>query len=217
MPPQVKFNSFGIPFVVEFANVTFRRAKRRSDVPPPPPPKDYPSRISYQRLSVASDWVVVSPPPTTPAVWAASSSTMSVASSATLYPTLEPQQVEGKALYIRFASEGPNAPMPGPPLSAPRIEQLKRRLARAVLAAGMTQSPSTQLTKAGPVIETDNAHGRGSLFRGTYGQVEEAIIAAGLTARRCDESLPATRLGVMFVMQPNKYGEIELVRVTLFA
>ena len=114
---------------------------------------------------------------------------MSVASSATLYSTLDPQQAEGKALYIRFASEGPNAPMPGPPLSAPRIEQLKQRLARAVVAAGMTQSPGTQLTKNGPVIERDDACGRGALFRGTYGQVEEAIVAAGLTARRCDESL----------------------------
>lgn len=181
MAPQVKFTSFGIPFIVEFANVTFRRTKRKSAVPPPLPPKDHAPRVSHRRISIDSDWTFAS-----------------TASSATLYPTVDHHQSEGQALYIRFASEGLNAPMPGPLLSQQRLEQLKRRLRRAVLAAGMDPSPGT-VSKDGKVSPADEPRARikstgtGALYRGTYGQVEQAIREAGLSARRCDESLPNGR------------------------
>ncbi|KAJ3556575.1 hypothetical protein NM688_g1949 [Phlebia brevispora] len=202
MAPEIKFTSFGIPYLVEFANVTFRRKKRNSVLPPLPPPK----RSSFYLVHPkGSDW------------------TLATTSSATLaYPNHDSAESEGRAMYIRFASEGPNAPIPGPPLSDRRMAKLLRRLGRAVLAVGMDQSGQSDANDAS-VEKAANKHGlsdaNGALYRGTYGQVMQALQAAGLTSTLCDESAlqGATRLGLMFIIRPTGYGGVELSRVTLFA
>ncbi len=166
-------------------------------MPPPLPPKDLAPRVSHRRLSIDSDWTLA-PTMSSATLYHSVDSDLTLASarsSATLYPTVDHHQSEGKALYIRFASEGLTGPMPGPLLSQQRLEQLKRRLRRAVLAAGMDPSPGT-VSKDGTIRAADERHvstkstGAGALYQGTYGQVEQAIRDAGLSARRCDESLP---------------------------
>ena len=112
---------------------------------------------------------------------------------------------EGQGLLIRFASQHARAPGK---LSEQRLARLKYRIAKAVMAAGMHTSPSpefgvdegTGAYESAPPRESymsigsiysDEVEQRGlpgSLFRGTYGQVMNALQGAGLTASPCKES-----------------------------
>lgn len=155
MAPEVKFTSFGIPYLVEFANVTFRRKKRLE-----PPNEPYVSLHSND-----SNWSIASVSD----------------SECPTYPVIDKPESEGGALYIRFASERLKT-IPGPPLSPRRLWYLKRRIANAVVAAGMVTSPGSKRESS---VEA------GSLYTGTYGQVVSALNSAGLTCTVCEEdSLP---------------------------
>ncbi len=169
MAPEVKFTSFGIPYIVEFANVTFRKKKRLS------------SLFSHNRKRS-----IYSSPHLNDSDW-----TFATASSDTLaYPVAYDTDSEGQGLYIRFASQ--DASFPPQPLSASRLARLKYRIANAVVAAGMDGSPGSE--KHDPVDKALKARGHlppvpvSSLYRGTYGQVMAAMKSAGLTATLCDES-----------------------------
>ncbi|KAM5535829.1 hypothetical protein V8D89_010447 [Ganoderma adspersum] len=145
---------------------------------------------------------------------------------------------EGKGLLIRFASQ--LAP-PSHQLSQNRLRRLKYRIAKAVMAAGMHTATSPEFDP------TDEASGAsaygatpresyasigsiyseeveengmpGSLFRGTYGQVMNALQGAGLSVSPCKESgvQYATSLGALFVAQHNAYGGVEFIKLTLWA
>ena len=167
MAPEVRFTSWGIPYIVEFANVTFRR---RASRPPPLPPKEGISL--YKTLHPNdSDW-----------------SFASACSDSLTFRTVGRDESEGRVLYIRYASEDLRA-IPGPPLSKHRISRLRRRIARAVLAGGMDVSPrSERCDSNGSVTKRDSMPvNAGSLYRGTYGQVVGALTSAGLTSTLCDE------------------------------
>ena len=179
MPTLIKFTSWGVPYLVEFANVSFRRKMkkqhRKSLCPPPLPPKD--ERYLYTASEkVASDIV---------SDWSfASGSTETVDE----YPVVGREESEGRVLYIRFASERLTS-IPGPPLSARRLCTLTRRIARAVVAEGMDASPASErLNPDGSVTKRASLPASaGSLYRGTYGQVVAALESTGLTSTLCDE------------------------------
>lgn len=111
---------------------------------------------------------------------------------------------DGKGLLIRFASQ--LAP-PAHKLSQNRLARLKYRIAKAVMAAGMHTASTPEFTTAdedmavaetpresyasiGSIYseEVEECGLPGSLFRGTYGQVMNALQGAGLTASPCKES-----------------------------
>ncbi|KAI9057756.1 hypothetical protein FKP32DRAFT_1681239 [Trametes sanguinea] len=241
MSPEVRFNALGIPYVVEFANVTFRapsrsssRASSRSVVPrreadlPPLPP----SRPLALRREVSSSRSTLNLRPAPSRSTLNSDWTLAATASSETLACREPEKAidtnEDHGLYIRFASQ---LSQPPSKLSQSRIARLKYRIAKAVMAAGMDTSPSAEL--GDPMDES--AHCRasissirsedvetrgmpGSLFRGTYGQVMTALRAAGLTTVACKESgvQEATRLGALFVARPNERGGVEFTKLTLW-
>ncbi|TBU49265.1 hypothetical protein BD309DRAFT_986578 [Dichomitus squalens] len=140
---------------------------------------------------------------------------------------------EGQGLLIRFASQ---AAQPPRKLSEHRLARLKYRIAKAVMAAGMHTSPSPEFgvddnENAGTPRESYASIGSiysdeveqsglpGSLFRGTYGQVMNALHGAGLTASPCKESglEYATCVGALFVAHQNAYGGVDFTKLTLWA
>ncbi|KAI0652474.1 hypothetical protein C8Q79DRAFT_102362 [Trametes meyenii] len=235
MAPEIRFNALGIPYVVEFANVTFRSLSRSS------------SRTSMSMRSLASRRDASESRPSLSLRPTPSRTTLD--SKWTLAPTassetltgpppppvpkdkLEPAYPEGNGLYIRFASQLLQPPRK---LSVSRLARMKYRIARAVLAAGMDASPGAECadpmdsasvglcrTSVSSIrsedVERDGMPG--SLFRGTYGQVMTALRAAGLEAVPCEESgvQDATRLGALFVAHPNGRGGVDFSRLTLWA
>ncbi|KAI1793123.1 hypothetical protein LXA43DRAFT_886287 [Ganoderma leucocontextum] len=144
---------------------------------------------------------------------------------------------EGKGLLIRFASQ---LAQPPHTLSENRLARLKYRIAKAVMAAGMhaASSPEFAATDEGDEYsqgatpresyasigsiyseEVEEAGLPGSLFRGTYGQVMNALQGAGLIASPCKESgvQYATCLGALFVAHQNASGGVDFTRLTLWA
>ncbi|KAI0720084.1 hypothetical protein C8T65DRAFT_736250 [Cerioporus squamosus] len=213
MAPQVRFNAFGIPYLVEFANVSFRSRSRSGSTSTTELSSDThslnsslhkptferrPSRLrsSPSIATFDSDW------------------TFATASSETLAAAHSPRK-----------------------LSHNRLARLKYRIAKAVMAAGMDSSPGAECanpmdTRAEAAkdayraslcsIRSEEVETRGmpaSLFRGTYGQVITALKAAGLTMTPCSESgvENATRLGALFVAHQNPYGGVEFTKLTLWA
>ncbi|KAF9820008.1 hypothetical protein IEO21_01670 [Rhodonia placenta] len=177
MAPEIRFNTWGIPYLVEFGNVGFRPRPR----PASPALSLNPSYTTCGSTATLLNTV-------------GSSAT---ASSETLQ-CLEGDSDESKGLYIRFASHRYRPPHK---LSNSRLLRLKHRIAKAVMAAGMDSSPAGekedpirvhQLSRAsyGSIQSTDSLpeEGSGSLFRGTYGQVMSALQSVGLVTTPCKES-----------------------------
>ncbi|PIL31382.1 hypothetical protein GSI_06082 [Ganoderma sinense ZZ0214-1] len=143
------------------------------------------------------------------------------------------REPEGKGLLIRCASQ--LAP-PSHKLSQNRLMRLKYRIAKAVMAAGMHTASSPEFSPAddeyeatpresyasiGSIYSEDVEENGlpGELFRGTYGQVMNALQGAGLTASPCEESgvQYATRLGALFVARQNACGGVDFTKLTLWA
>jgi len=212
MAPEIRFNSLGIPYLVEFANVHFRS-------------RSHPSH-SFPRPT--SSWVSINH---SLGVYGSTSTllgSLATASSETLICP-EESSSDGEGLFIQFASHRFRPPHK---LSGSRLMRLKQRIAKAVLAAGMDSSPaaekgdpmevpnlsriscgSIQSTDSGPVED------QGSLFRGTYGQVMTALQSVGLVTTPCKESGldEATRLGALFVANHKENGGVEFTKLTLWA
>lgn len=195
MAPEIKFNAFGIPYIVEFKNISFRaRSRSRSRTPPR-------RTTIVDRDSRCFSFIVVDRPPSFDDVVTdtASIASIATASSQTLaYPGEDTG--EGEGLFIQFATHcGMHQK-----LSAMQLWRLKQRIATAVIAAGMDASPGTEKTDPMPAIPTLSRISYGSirsdgsapapddspgaLFRGTYGQVMTALQAAGLIVTPCKES-----------------------------
>ena len=192
MAPVLKLTSFGIPSLVEFANVAFRRHKRNAR-------RAQSAALYAMSHANDSDWTFASHPSTNeidkPA-YAVIEPESESESDGTESPSRYSQEsaeeeTGGEGLWIRFSSQV-EAPMPySYPLSERRLRRLKYRIAKAVVAAGMESSPSMEISDP-----FDNAlQTRGlppvpvsSLYRGTYGQVMEAMQSAGLVVSQCEES-----------------------------
>lgn len=174
MAPELRFNSYGIPYLVEFANVSFRSLTRsRSDAS---------SKSGLNPSSLSS-------------VMASTSALSHRPSSMTLRCM---DEHDGQGLYIQYGPQPSDGPRK---LSPSRVARLKRRIATAVVAAGMDSSPATEISNPMDSISTGRAsrfsiqtqelvpqQTAGSLFQGTYGQVMSALNARGLTTVPCKES-----------------------------
>ncbi|KAI0695638.1 hypothetical protein BC835DRAFT_1273134, partial [Cytidiella melzeri] len=207
MAPEVKFTSFGIPYLVEFANVTFRRRKRNTAY------QRQPATLYSMPHCDDSDWTFAS---------------LSSRSEKGAYAVIESEDENeeegepGEGLWIRFASQA-NTTYHSFPLSQSRLTRLKHRIAKAVVAAGMesgqNMQPSdpfeTALRTQGVVPPAPVS----SFYRGTYGQVMEALQSAGLVVSQCEESgfEGATFLGALFVGRQTRSGGVELAKLSLWA
>ncbi|KAI0348289.1 hypothetical protein BDW22DRAFT_75735 [Trametopsis cervina] len=207
MAPEIRFTSFGIPYLVEFANVTFRRRHRKSRQP----------QSTVYAHSNDSDWSFASFPSDKNDAYAVHETDSESESEE------ETSGPEGEGLWIRFASQ---VQVPTPyafPLSESRLTRLKYRIAKAVVAAGMESSPNMEAPD--PFNHALKKHDVlpsvpvSSFYRGTYGQVMEAIQSAGLVVSQCEESgfSGATFLGALFVGRQTSSGGVELMKLSLWA
>jgi len=105
-----------------------------------------------------------------------------------------------------------------------RLYRLSRAISKAVLAAGMEGAPKA--TKKFDAEESIGSKagdgglvkGRQGLFKGTYGQVRNAFRAAGLVTTPCGEDgVPnSTRLGALFVANPDGQGAVVFTKVVMW-
>ncbi|KAF8506645.1 hypothetical protein F5888DRAFT_1797902 [Russula emetica] len=105
-----------------------------------------------------------------------------------------------------------------------RLYRLSRAISKAVLAAGM-EAPSKPAKKfdaeecASSKTGDDRAvKGRQGLFKGTYSQMRNAFRATGLVTTPCGEDgIPdATRLGALFIANPDGRGGIVFTKVVMW-
>lgn len=105
-----------------------------------------------------------------------------------------------------------------------RLYRLSRAISKAVLAAGMEAPPKPTKkfdaeVSAGATNEDARlVKGSQGLFKGTYGQVRAAFRAAGLVTTPCGEDgVPdATRLGALFIANPDGRGAIVFTKVVMW-
>ncbi|KAI0778789.1 hypothetical protein BD413DRAFT_631990 [Trametes elegans] len=179
MAPEIRFNAFGIPYLVEFAQVTFRsrslsssRSSSRASTRPTLASRRDPSdsrpalslRPTASRSTIDSDWtlaartasseslatLVPAPAPAHPSMRLDKAPAMRL-DKALPEPEPEPEcpSTEEYGLYIRCASQLARPPRR---LSDARLARLKYRIARAVMAAGMDTSPAGE--PADPLAST---------------------------------------------------------------
>jgi hypothetical protein len=141
-----------------------------------------------------------------------SSSTNSEDSSGTPpLPTIEPE-TEG-TLQVDFEKT-----------RRARLYRLSRAISKAVLAAGMEAPPKpTRKFDAEVSAGANSGDARllkvsQGLFKGTYGQVRAAFGTAGLVTTSCGEDgVPdATRLGALFIANPDGRGAIVFTKVVMW-
>ena len=201
MARDIKFTSFGIPYILEFEKVSFA-----PDRPPTEPQHSTPSS------STSSFCYIDSPPPrprfpsfslpsasslfkrkpsqrkptrpsrnnsaSEPPLWCASSE-----GSKPLPPPPQSDVSETHGIYIQFPAEHNNPQMS----RKERLVRLQQTISMAVLDAGMSRSPGNTTHSEKP-SDVNAKHGsRGyrtpdALFCGTYGQVVAALEGAGLSA-----------------------------------
>jgi len=126
-------------------------------------------------------------------------------------PTMEPE-TEG-TLQVEFEKT-----------TRTRLYRLSRAISKAVLAAGMEAPPKPTRKFDAEVGAGENSedarlvkYSQG-LFKGTYGQVRAAFRAAGLVTTPCGEDgVPdATRLGALFISNPDGRGAIVFTKVVMW-
>jgi len=208
MPAEIKFTSFGIPYLVEFANVSIRspasvfkkkgKAKSKTDkLPPTPGPVRCPTCGHHPHAAL----------------------------SAKGGGDAKDHGPRPGGLYIRFGSE-PTDAAPSR-ISDRRLARLRRTIAEAVTNAGMSTPPTDENLNAtdatspldGRAAVRSTESSKQALFKGTYGQVKEALKNAGLITTPCAEGgfENATRLGALFVV--NSKGQpagLEFTKLTLW-
>ncbi|KAL5495107.1 hypothetical protein ACEPAI_569 [Sanghuangporus weigelae] len=218
MPSDIKFNSFGIPYLVDFASFSLKKKgdklkrskstkERPGSEPPKPPPKS----------------------PSTPVRCPTCGHTRShLAPARHSEPTQKQQSKPPRpgGLYIRFESSSGLATTK---LSSRRLAKLRTAIEEAVMNAGMMKPSPDETGSAADVALDDTMRSRETarsdtskkaLFKGTYGQVKQALKAAGLVATPCSENgfENATRLGALFVVNSNAAPKdgLELSKLTLW-
>ncbi|KAL6308387.1 hypothetical protein BKA93DRAFT_725633 [Sparassis latifolia] len=194
MPPQLKFNSYGVPYLVEFSDVAFRAGSRSDLRSASPSLRPYPSSTT---LTAASTETLANPEGDGLYIQFAS------------HKPHQPHKLsDGRLLRLkhRIAKAVVAAGMDSSPA--------------ADVYNSIDQIPSGRLSRS-TIQSLDVAYGdhSGALFRGTYGQVMSALTAVGLTTTPCTETgvKSATRLGALFVAKPTEQGIVELRKLTLWA
>lgn len=192
MSPEVKFTPYGIPYLVEFANVAFRKRSKSG------------SSSLAPTVGASTSTLNLSHAPSSRYNGSTTTLNTSHGHGSSRYndsmPTLviTPPESEGEGLLIQFAT---HQATPYHRLSETRLARLKYRIANAVVAAGMdapsprTASPPSRCVSHGRIHTSDlrragdpSAHpAPSSLYQGTYGQVMSAFRSAGLTTTPCDQ------------------------------
>lgn len=181
MAPEIRFTTFGIPYLVEFANVKFRSVLKRRHACPKP---DRKRSRSSSGSSVGSDTTL--------------HSSISTASSETLASTYE-NDADGEGLFIQFAS---HCSQPRQALTEGCLMRLKYKIANAAAAAGMTAPSAADnvdpvnraMCRLSRRFEAQNhdpqqrVGSTSSFYRGTYGQLMDALESAGLMTTPCKAS-----------------------------
>ena len=189
MPSDIKFNSFGIPYLVEFANLSLRKKgdklkrsksnKERPGSEPPKPPPKTPSAPARCPTCGHTRSHLAPPPPR-------------FSESPAPKQQVKPPRPGG--LYIRFESSSGLATTK---LSSRRLAKLRTAIEEAVTNAGMMRPSPDETGSAADVTLDDTMRSRETsrsdtskkaLFKGTYGQVKQALKAAGLVATPCSEN-----------------------------
>ncbi|KAH9081598.1 hypothetical protein EDB83DRAFT_2512453 [Lactarius deliciosus] len=125
-------------------------------------------------------------------------------------------------LYIQFPTSSPTNSED--PSGAPSLPTMESDTAGTLQAAGMEAPPKpTKKFDAEVSAGANNEDARlvkGSqgLFKGTYGQVRAAFRAAGLVTTPCrEDGVPdATRLGALFIANPDGRGAIVFTKVVMW-
>ncbi|KAF8445664.1 hypothetical protein L210DRAFT_3391724 [Boletus edulis BED1] len=218
---EIKFTSFGVPYILEFENVSFVPEKRPTspssstssfchiDTPPPPPP-----RVPFFSLPSPSSLFKRNSRRTVPHEPCANSE-----STKPLPPPPQSDVSEARGIYIRFP---PGCSQPQMTRKE-RLVHLQQTISAAVLDAGMSRSPAN---KTRPDEHSNGSTVRGNrgyttpnaLFCGTYGQMIAALEGAGLSATPCTgENLSGyTRLGALFVARNDGASGVQLRKITLW-
>ncbi|KAH7886048.1 hypothetical protein F5I97DRAFT_1927929 [Phlebopus sp. FC_14] len=230
MTREIRFNSFGIPYIVEFANVSFHRRSSSSSssfcrVPSSASSASLPlqTRRLFSLRSVSSFFSKKSrrslqnniSPPTAPVpsentlpTWCAIPPfTPPAPTSSNSAPSL------AEALFIQFSS-------PHPPMTRKqRLAYLQRTISHAVLDAGM----DTPSNGNNPRPSTEHPPRPGfkipeTLYCGTYGQMVSALESVGLFATPClDTGFPGgTQIGALFVARHVGTNGVQLRKLTLW-
>ncbi|KAI0660692.1 hypothetical protein C8Q70DRAFT_1044579 [Cubamyces menziesii] len=189
MAPEIRFNALGIPYLVEFANVTFRPPSRsnsrsssrsfsirrdadgprpsrsiasmRQAEPPARPAGHRPFTIRDRRDTSESRPSLSLRPTASRSTLNSDRTLAATASSETLAgPNTGFDTTEDHGLYIRLASQ---LAQPPSKLSDERIARLKYRIAKAVMAAGMDTSTSAEAGDPMAATAGDGAQARASI------------------------------------------------------
>ncbi|KAI0050549.1 hypothetical protein FA95DRAFT_1593816 [Auriscalpium vulgare] len=122
---------------------------------------------------------------------------------------------------ISHPSSSSATPLPPTPDIAHerKLHKISRKIAKAVLAAGMDTPASKNAQTQSHEQSAGSAKGKGeALFAGTYGQVRAAFRSAGLVTTPCegDGLVDATRLGAVFVANRNDHGTVVFSTIVLW-
>lgn len=176
MPAEIKFTNLGIPYLVEFANISIRSSK---------------SAFGKKKVDKTLDKTKKKLPP--PPVRCPTCGHL---------PDHPPRPVDDDevspkgnrpgGLYIRFASR---ANLPPTRISDRRLVRLRGMIEEAVMRAGMVRPPdegtgsidSHSTDGSETLRSTASDSSKKALFKGTYGQVKQALKEAGLVTTPCPE------------------------------
>ncbi|KAI5120842.1 hypothetical protein M0805_007029 [Coniferiporia weirii] len=211
MPAEIKFTKFGIPYVVEFANISIRSKKGEKAS----------AKAAKEEKEKAKKPKLPPPPVRCPTCGHLPNHPPRPADEAVKKKTQAPRP---GGLYIRFESSPGTATAK---ISSRRLAKLRSAIEEAVTNAGMLK-PSPEETGNQPDMQTLDGSdtlrasdtSKKALFKGTYGQVKQALKEAGLVATPCSETgfEYATRLGALFVVNSNaaEGDGLELTKLTLW-
>lgn len=241
MTQDIKFTPFGIPYILEFENVSFlprnQPESRYSSCSsesfcyietPPAPPQSLPS------FSLRSASSLFKRKPTQPAHHDLTEVTKP------LPPPPKSDLSESHGIYIQFPPEHSHPQMS----RKQRLVHLQQTISIAVLDAGMSRSPGNiahpeNHSSDNPSHRTRGYRSADALFCGTYGQMMAALEGAGLSVTPClgdslsgrgylftsNDHCPSTqilvsiadtRLGALFVARNNGASGVQLRKITLW-
>ncbi|KAI9570323.1 hypothetical protein HD554DRAFT_2085442 [Boletus coccyginus] len=233
MAREIKFTSFGIPYILEFENVSFapERPRKTDSISPspssstssfcyidsdsPPPPQRRPSFA----LRSASSIFKRRSSRRSPTRHNIPSGTCASEGTKPLPPPPQSDISEPHGIYIQLPAERIRPQM----TRKERLVQLQQAISVAVLDAGMSRSPGNT-THPDKHSNGNAVHGRqryrtpDALFCGTYGQMMAALEGAGLSATPYPRTdLPGyTRLGALFVARNDGASGVQLRKITLW-
>lgn len=189
MPAEIKFTKFGIPYIVEFANVSIRSKKGEK------------AAKAAKAAKEAQEKKKLPPPP----VRCPTCGHLPT-------PPKDESKKHAKAprpggLYIRFESSPGTATQK---ISSRRLAKLRTAIEDAVTNAGMLKPSPEEAGGSPDMLDASNSHKRDTskkaLFKGTYGQVKQALKEAGLVATPCSENgfeNGSSCLATIFVLDSN--------------